>query len=82
MKIGEDEAKSLIATLTPSAKQRFQARLDDALSGLPENPTLRGDALAYFNTQIRVSVFFLQLFDLVSRERHRVALEKIVQMAG
>jgi hypothetical protein len=50
MKIGEDEAKSLIATLTPSAKQRFQARLDDALSGLPENPTLRGDALAYFNT--------------------------------
>src|SRR5262249_50042185 len=82
MKIGEDEAKNLIATLTPAAKQRFQARLDDALSGLPENTALAGDALAYFNTQIRVSVFFLQLFDLVSRERHRVALEKIQQMAG
>jgi|SRR6516162_55979 len=26
MKIGEDEAKNLITTLTPSAKQRFQAR--------------------------------------------------------
>jgi hypothetical protein len=81
MKIGEDEAKNLIATLTPSAKQRFQARLDDALSGLPENNRLAGDALVYFNTQIKVSVFFLQLFDHVSRERHRVALEKIRQMA-
>jgi hypothetical protein len=56
MKIGEDEAKNLIATLTPSAKQHFQARLDNALSGLPENSALAGDALAYFNTQIRVSV--------------------------
>jgi hypothetical protein len=80
MKIGEDETKNLIATLTPSAKQRFQARLDDALSGLTENTRLTEDALAYFNIQIRVSVFFLQLFDLVSRERHRVALEKIQQM--
>jgi hypothetical protein len=81
MKIGEDEAKNLIATLTPSAKQRFQARLDDALSGLPEKATLAGEELVYFNTHIRVSVFFLQLFDHVSRERHRVALKKIQQMA-
>jgi hypothetical protein len=81
MKIGEDEVKNLVATLTPSAKQRFQARLDDAWSGVEENTTLAGDALAYFNTQIRVSVFFLQLFDQVSREQHRVALEKIRQMA-
>ena len=82
MKIGEDEAKNLIATLTPSAKQRFDARLDDALSGLPENTPLADDALAYFNTQVRVSVFFLQLFDHVSRERHRVVLEKIQQRGG
>jgi hypothetical protein len=61
MKIGEDEAKNLIATLTPSAKQRFQARLDDALSGLPENSALADDELAYFNTQIRVSSFFSSL---------------------
>jgi len=82
MRIGEDEAKNLISTLTPSAKQRFQARLDDALSGLPKNAALAGEALVYFNTQIRVSVFFLQLFDQVSRERHRVALEKIQQRGG
>jgi hypothetical protein len=82
MKIGEDEVKNLIATLTPSAKQHFQARLNDALSELPENAALAGEALVYLNTQIRVSVFFLQLFDQVSRERYRVALEKIQQMAG
>jgi hypothetical protein len=81
MKIGEDEAKNLIATLSPSAKQRFQARLDDALSGLPENAALAGEALAYFKTQVKVSVLFLHIFDHVSRERHRVALEKIQQMA-
>ena len=82
MKIGEDEAKNLIATLTPSAKQRFQARLDDALSGVARDAALVGEALVYFNTQIRVSVFLLHVFDQVSRERHRVALENIQQRGG
>jgi hypothetical protein len=81
-KIGEDEAKNLIATLTSPAKQRFQARLDDALSESPESAALTGEALIYFNTQIRVSVFFLHLFDQVSRERHRVALENIQRRGG
>ncbi len=82
MRIGEEEAKNLIATLSPSAKQRFQVHLDDALSGSPQLAALTGEALAYFNAQIRVSVFFLQLFDHVAQERHRVAFEKIKQMAG
>jgi hypothetical protein len=81
-RIGEEEAKNLIATLAPSAKQRFQAHLEDALSGLPQNAALAGEALTYFNAQIGVSVFFLQLFDEVAQERHRVAFEKIEQMAG
>ena len=78
-RIGEEEAKNLVATLAPSAKQRFQAHLEDALSG--QSAALTGDALAFFNTQIRVSVFFVQLFDQVAQERHRVAFEKIQQMA-
>jgi hypothetical protein len=61
-------------------KQRFQAHLEDALS--EQSAALTGDALAFFNTQIRVSVFFLQLFDQVAQERHRVAFEKMQQMTG
>ena len=52
------------------------------LVGSPEDAALTGEALVYFNTQIRVSVFFLYLFDHVSRERHRVALEKIQRRGG
>jgi hypothetical protein len=77
MKIGEEEAKNLIATLTPRAKQRFQAHLNDALSAIPSSAALAGEALSYFNAQIKVSVFFLQLFDQVAEERHRLAFEKI-----
>ena len=82
IRIGEEEAKNLIATLTPPAKQRFQARLEKALSGLPESAALAGEELAYFNSQIRISVFFLQLVDQVAQERYRVAFKKIQQMAG
>ena len=81
IRIGEEEAKNLIATFTPSAKQRFQTRLEKALSGFPESVALAGEELAYFNSQIRISVFFLQLFDQVAQERYRVAFEKIRQMA-
>ena len=81
MKIGEEEAKSLIATLTPPAKQRFQVLLGEALLGVPKAPVLKGEARSYFDAQIKVSVFFLQLFDQVLAERHRIAFEKMQQIA-
>jgi hypothetical protein len=80
MKIGEEEVTNLISTFTPSAKQQFQRLLRSALSELPRN-ALDGEALSYFQAQIKATIFFLQLFDEVAKERHRLAFEKMQRMA-
>jgi hypothetical protein len=80
-KLGEDEAKNLIATLSRPAKQRFQALLKSTLAGLPSTASLTGEGLSYFRAQSQVMVFFLALFDEVARERHRLAFEKLHAMA-
>jgi hypothetical protein len=79
MKLGEEEAKNLIATLTPSARQRFQALSQSALSDLPEASVLTSDR--QLRAQYQVMVFFLALFDGVTQERHRLALEKLQSLA-
>ena len=81
MKIGEEEVTNLISTLTPSAKQQFQKLLRSALSESPST-VLKGEALSYFQAQIKATIFFLQLFDEVAKERHRLAFEKMQSMAG
>lgn len=81
MKIGEQEVTNLIATFTSSAKEQFQALLRIALSELSSAPALKGEALVYFNAQIKATVFFIQLFDEVAKERHRLAFEKMQLMA-
>ena len=80
MKIGEEEVTNLISTFTPSAKQQFQRLLRTALSELPQN-ALEGEALSYFQAQIKATIFFLRLFDEVAKERHRLAFEKMQSMA-
>jgi hypothetical protein len=80
MKIGEEEVTNLISTLRPSAKQQFQKLLRSAVSELPRN-ALEGEALSYFQAQIKATIFFLQLFDEVAKERHRLAFEKMQSMA-
>jgi hypothetical protein len=80
MKIGEEEVTNLISTFTPSTKQQFQRLLRTALSELPSTPVLKGEALSYFQAQIKATVFFLQLFEEVAKERHRLAFEKIQRM--
>jgi hypothetical protein len=80
MKIGEEEVTNLISTFTPSGKQQFQKLLRSAVSELPRN-ALEGEALSYFQAQIKATIFFLQLFDEVAKERHRLAFEKMQGMA-
>jgi len=80
MKIGEEEVTNLISTFTPSAKQQFQRLLRSALSELPST-VLEGEALSYFQAQIKATIFFLQLFDEVAKERYRLAFEKMQSMA-
>jgi hypothetical protein len=81
MKIGEEEAKNLISQFSPQAKQRFQARLSSTLSGVTSTQKLPSKARSYFKARIQVMVFFVQLFDEVAEERHRMAFEKLQQMA-
>jgi hypothetical protein len=81
MKIGEEEAKNLIATVRPAAKQRFQTLLKESFSALPSAPELSGNAKAYFLAQMQMIAFFLRLFDDLAEERHRVAFEKMQNMA-
>lgn len=81
MKIGEEEVTNLISTFAPSAKQHFQRLLRVALSELPSTPVLEGEVLSYFQAQIKATVFFLQLFEEVAKERHRLAFEKLQRMA-
>jgi hypothetical protein len=47
MKIGEDEAKNLIATLPPLAKQRFKASRQEALSAIEGESELNGEARSF-----------------------------------
>jgi hypothetical protein len=81
MKIGQDEAKTLVSTFTPPIKQRFQKRLQSTLSELPDVRRLKGEGLSYFKAQSQLMVFFLQLYDEVAKERHRIAFEKLQNMA-
>jgi hypothetical protein len=81
MKIGEEESKSLFATLTPQAKQKCQALLRSAVSDLPSPSLLPTEGQAYFRAQMQVLAFFIQLLDMVAEERHRVAFEKLRGMA-
>ncbi|HEX9271286.1 MAG TPA: hypothetical protein VGA01_03620, partial [Candidatus Binatia bacterium] len=81
MKIGEEEVSNLIATLPSPAKQQFETLLRIALSDLPNTPALEGEALSYFNSQIKATVFLIQMFDEVAKERHRLAFEKMQRMA-
>jgi hypothetical protein len=80
-KLGEDEAKNLVATLTRPAEQRFQALLKSTLATVPSASSLTGEDLSYFRAQGQVMVFFLGLFDEVSKERRRLAVEKLQAMA-
>ena len=59
MKIGDEEVANLISTFTPSARQRFKTLLRASLSDLPSTPVLEGEALAYFQAQIKATIFFL-----------------------
>jgi hypothetical protein len=77
MKLGEEEAKNLMASLTPSARQRFQAIHQRALSEVPEASLLTDDRLSSFRAQFQVMVFFLALFDGINQERQRLAFEKL-----
>ena len=81
MKLGDEEAKNLIATLPPAARQKFHANLQHALFELPDASQLKGEAESYFRVQSQVMVFFLTLFDSVAQERQRIAFEKLQTMA-
>jgi hypothetical protein len=79
MKLGEEEVNNLMATLTLSARQRFQTLSQRALSEVPEASLLTRDR--QLTAQYQVMVFFLALFDGVTQERHRSALEKLQSVA-
>jgi hypothetical protein len=81
MKIGQDETKILVSTFTPHIKQRFQALLQSTLSELPDVPKLKGEGLSYFKAQSQLMVFFLQLYEEMAKERHRIAFDKLQGMA-
>jgi hypothetical protein len=81
MKLGEEEVKNLVSTLTPAAKQRFQLLLENALSVAAGQPRLPPEAMSYFRARNQLSCFLLQLFHEVAKERHRLAFEKLQNMA-
>jgi hypothetical protein len=81
IKLGEEEANSLVASLPPPVRRKFQTLLKQALSDLPEKSSLKGEARTYFRTQTQVMMFFLALFDAVAEERHRLAFEKLRTIA-
>ena len=69
MKLGEKEAKDLIAALRPEAKRKWQALFESALSEAPQQASLPTEGRIYFTTQMQVVTFFMQLFDMVAEER-------------
>ena len=81
MKLGEEDAKNLMATLTPSARQRFQRFSQRALSELSEAEASRLTGDSELRAQFQVMVFFLALFDGVTQERKRLGLEKLQSKA-
>jgi hypothetical protein len=80
MNLGEERLKNLIATLTPSAKQRFHMALKIALSEAVGSPKLSAEAMSFFRRRTQLIIFFLQLFDEVAKERHRLAFERLQSM--
>ena len=81
MKIEEDKVKNMIASLVPSAKQRFQGFLKGTLPRL-NTQALVGDGVSYFNLQSRLMIFYVTVFAGVADERRRLALEKMRRMAS
>jgi hypothetical protein len=75
MKLGQEMAKNLIATLPPALKAKFKT----ILSWMAELPlyTLKGDVQTHVESQLHVLAFFLCLFEALSDERHRFAFEKM-----
>jgi hypothetical protein len=80
-KMEEVDVENLIANFSSVARQRCQALLRDALSGLPKTSALKGEARSYFDTNMQLLVFFLHLFREVAEERDRLAFEKMQTMA-
>jgi hypothetical protein len=81
MRLGEEEANNLVASLPSPVRRKFRTLLKDTLSELPEKSSLKGEARAYFQAQMQVMMFFLALFDTVAEERHRLAFEKLRTVA-
>jgi hypothetical protein len=81
MRLGEEEANNLVASLPSPVRRKFRTLLKDTLSELPEKSSLKAEARAYFQAQMQVMMFFLALFDTVAEERHRLAFEKLRTMA-
>jgi hypothetical protein len=81
MKLEEEDVKALISTLTPSAKQRFQVVLKNALAVAAGQPKPSAEAMSYFRTRSQLMSFFMQLFREVTTERHRLAFEKLQSVA-
>jgi hypothetical protein len=79
--LGEERVKNLIDSLTSLAKQRFHMALKIALSEAVGKPKLSTDAMSFFRRRTELSTFFLQLFDEVAKQRHRMAFEKMQSMA-
>ena len=77
MEVLQEDVKNLTATLTPTAKQKFQYLLREGLAVTAELPKLPHEAMSFFRTQIQLSCFFVQLLREVAEERHRVAFEKL-----
>ncbi len=81
MKIGEDEANNLMATLPPQAKQKCQVLLREMRSDFPSLSSLPAEGQIYFRAQTQLLAFFMQLLDMVAEERHRMAFERLQCLA-
>jgi hypothetical protein len=77
--LGEEEINNLVATLPPLAKQGFQNHL--RTMSLPEAQSLSGKARSFFKVRTQLIAFLGQLFDEVTKERHRMIMEKLERMA-
>jgi len=76
--MSEKEVTDLINTFAAPARQRFQKLLH---ATIPDGRRLSGDAKSYFSVRHQLLTFFTRLFDEVAEECHRVAFEKLQQMA-
>ena len=78
MQMSKKEVADLINTFAAPARQRFQKLLHDTI---PNGRRLSEDAESCFKVRHQLLTFFTRLFDEVAEERHRVAFEKLQQMA-